>query len=129
MGNRLDFVQRSNAGYLEEQYARYRRDPASVSEEWALFFAGFDLAEDRDRAPGAGAAHSGSEGAFGLVNAYRHFGHLVARLDPLGLNETQHPLLDLSQFRLTEADLQAPLGAHPFKGEVRGTLGDLLAAL
>ncbi|MGH7731569.1 MAG: 2-oxoglutarate dehydrogenase E1 subunit family protein, partial [Candidatus Eiseniibacteriota bacterium] len=50
MSSRLDFVQRANAFYIEEQYARYLRDPRSVPEEWALFFAGFELA---GRAPAA----------------------------------------------------------------------------
>src|SRR3990172_4437660 len=42
----FDFVTRANADYVEEQYRRYRADPTSVDERWALFFAGFDLASD-----------------------------------------------------------------------------------
>src|SRR6185503_13648853 len=43
MGQRLDFIQQANAAYLEDLYARFRQDPDSVPEEWALFFAGFEL--------------------------------------------------------------------------------------
>ncbi len=126
MSNRLDFIQRANAAYIEEMYACYRRDPASVPEEWALFFAGFDLAEDRERRPGAGEPLSG---VFGLVHAYREFGHLVAQLDPLGDNLQDHPLLDLSQFGLAEEDLDKPVDPRPFLGEFQGTLRELIAAL
>jgi 2-oxoglutarate dehydrogenase E1 component len=126
MADRLDFVQRANAAYLEEMYARYRRDPRAVPEEWALFFAGFDLAEDTARKPGAGESPSG---VYGLVHAYREFGHLVAELDPLGDNLESHPLLDPAQFGLSEHDLDKPVDPRPFLGEFRGTLRELIAAL
>jgi 2-oxoglutarate dehydrogenase E1 component len=126
MASRLDFIQRANAGYLEAQYARYRQDPSSVPEDWALFFAGFDLAEQPDRAP-AGA--SPGSGVFGLVQSYREFGHLIARLDPLGQNPTHHPLLELPAVGLSEADLAAPTSGQPFQGEFAGTVSGLIDAL
>ena len=85
MPNRLDAIQRANAAYIEDLYARFQADPESVPQDWAIFFAGFDLAGER----GGGTATPGGEptgGAFGLMNAYREFGHLIARLDPLGDN-------------------------------------------
>ena len=33
----LDLVSRVNADYVEDQYRRYREDPSSVDEGWALF--------------------------------------------------------------------------------------------
>src|SRR5262249_39738107 len=89
MHERLDFVQRANASYLEEMYARFRSDPASVPEEWALFFAGFDFGSDR---AGIGAGGQPSGGVFGLVHAYREFGHRIARIDPLSDPAPDHPL-------------------------------------
>jgi 2-oxoglutarate dehydrogenase E1 component len=126
MPDRLDFVQRANAAYIEEMYARYRRDPRSVPEEWALFFAGFDLSEDPARAPRAGEPVSG---VYGLVHAYREFGHLIANLDPLGENLTEHPLLDLAQFGLSEQDLDKPVDPRPFRAPLQGSLRDLITAL
>ena len=125
MYNRLDFIQRANAGYIEEQYRRYRLDPSSVPEEWALFFAGFDLAED-PRRPGPAA---GPSGVYGLVHAYREFGHLIAQLNPLGGDLTEHPLLDLAQFGLGEENLDQPVDPRPFLGMTQGTLRDLIGSL
>ena len=34
----------ASADYVEGQYRQWQRDPASLSDEWRLFFAGFDLA-------------------------------------------------------------------------------------
>ena len=47
-----DFIQRSNATYIEEQYERYKLDPGSVTSDWAAFFAGVDLAGVRPTAIG-----------------------------------------------------------------------------
>jgi 2-oxoglutarate dehydrogenase E1 component len=127
MHRRLDFIQRANADYIEGQYARYRDDPTSVPEDWALFFAGFDWAEERPAARSTEAQPAG--GAFGLVQAYREFGHLIARLDPLGENLDTHPLLDLSNFGLGEADLERDHGPQPFAGTFHGTIAELIAAL
>jgi len=129
MPDRLDFVQRANAAYIEEQYRRYLNDPASVPEEWALFFAGFDLAEEPDRRPGRPGRAARAGGAFGLVHAYRELGHLIAKLNPLGGDADAHPLLELSAFGLKEADLGVPTDGAPFHGEAGATLGDLLAVL
>src|SRR5712671_5824473 len=113
MPQRLDFIQRANAAYIEQQYQRYRQDPTSVPEDWALFFAGFDLAENPARAPHR-AQPSG--GIFALVHAYREFGHLAASLDPLGDSPQNHPLLDPAIYGMTAPDLDRPLDAQPFRG-------------
>src|SRR5438552_5950464 len=125
MNDRLDFIQRANASYLEEMYARFRSDPASVPEEWALFFAGFDFGADRS---GLSADGRPSGGVFGLVHAYREFGHRIARLDPLSEPSEDHPLLDPALFGFSEQDLDRPVDPRPFLGLTRGTLRELIAA-
>jgi 2-oxoglutarate dehydrogenase E1 component len=145
MSSRLDFVQRANAPYIEEQYARYLSDPRSVPEEWALFFAGFELA-GRTGAPAgvvggmatAGpAAGSDAEatlapntGLFGLIQHYRVFGHLAARLDPLNEAPAPPDLLEPQLMGFAEADLDRTVDPRPFwKGGFAGTLRDLLSAM
>ena len=126
MSNPLHAIQQANAEYIEEQYARYRRDPSAVPGDWALFFAGFELGSERGGAPGEGPK---SGGVFGLVLAYREFGHRIARINPLDPAPEHHPLLDLAAYGLGEADLNAPVGNHPFRGPFGETLGELIAAL
>ena len=126
MPNPLDAIQQANAAYVEEQYARYRRDPSSVAGDWAAFFAGFDLGTGREGlervAPQAG-------GVYGLVLAYREFGHLVAAINPLEESRADHPLLDLAAYGLNRGDLDAAVERHPFRGPAGRTLRDLIAAL
>src|SRR5438876_5078394 len=126
MPNPLDAIQQANAAYVEEQYARYRRDPSSVAGDWAAFFAGFDLGTGREGlervAPQAG-------GVGGLVLACREFGHLVAAINPLEESRADHPLLDLAAYGLNRGDLDAAVERHPFRGPAGRTLRDLIAAL
>jgi 2-oxoglutarate dehydrogenase E1 component len=34
----------ASSDYVEQMYEQWEQDPSSMSEEWRLFFAGFDLA-------------------------------------------------------------------------------------
>ncbi len=125
MAGRLDFILRANADYIEEQYRLWLQAPDSVSPDWALFFAGMAFGERRE--PGATEGKAG--GVHALVHAYREFGHLVADLDPLSQPPTTHPLLELSHFGLTEADLDREFDAHPLRSDFRGTLRELIVRL
>src|SRR5439155_15001966 len=123
MSGRVDFILRANADYIEDQHRRWLENPRSVPEDWALFFAGVDFGERRPPATG------GPDSAYALVHAYREFGHLVARLDPLGNDApVTHPFLDLAAFGLGEADLDRDVQA-PFHGLFHGTLRQLIDAL
>jgi len=123
MSRRMDFILRANADYIEDQHRRWLENPRSVPEDWALFFAGVELGERRPPASG------GPDSAFALVHAYREFGHLAARLDPLAAEPpASHPFLELASFGLAETDLDREVQA-PFHGEFRGTLRQLLEAL
>jgi 2-oxoglutarate dehydrogenase E1 component len=127
MSIRLDFIQRANLPYIEEQYARFRQDPASVPEEWALFFAGFELAGSRAATPSVPGQPTGE--VFGLVQHFRVFGHLAAHTDPLGEEPHALALLDPATFGFHADDLDREVSGVPFKAAFRGTLRDLLAAL
>ena len=69
------------------------------------------------------------KGVFALVRAYRHRGHLIAKLDPLGHSETTHPLLELSEFGLSEEDLEKGVGFGGLHYRTDGSLKALLDAL
>jgi len=105
----------ANAGYVYELFERYQRDPSSVDEATRRAFATWTPAHARelsgelrpglaDLSAGASAkakAASGREGgpsasgtdlqaaiaAHTLADSIRRFGHLAARLDPLGFHD------------------------------------------
>src|SRR5436309_13580449 len=85
----IDSATLANKDYVAEQYRRYKADPRSVGEEWALFFAGFELGASGNgavvgaaaaRAPVAAATGPPVIGVFDLVHSYRGLWHRVGAL-------------------------------------------------
>ena len=132
-----------NAEYIEALYQQYLRDPDSLAEEWRFFFKGFEYGflRSEEEAPAAdGPVHMppGEErrhrqrtdkGVQAMVQAYRQLGHFVAKLDPLGHHRESLPLLELSEFGLSEEDMDKGVGNAGFLGEVDGSLRGLLSKL
>jgi 2-oxoglutarate dehydrogenase E1 component len=118
------FATRWNLAALEPAYERWRKDPASVDESWRVFFEGFELGSGTD-----GLQTRVQTDIVRLIDAYRDLGHFLAHLDPLSDPKTSYPLLELSEFGLSEADLDRTFDTHHFLGLSRGTLRELLAAL
>jgi 2-oxoglutarate dehydrogenase E1 component len=129
----LESVALANKDYVAEQYRRWKVDPGSVGEEWALFFAGFELAADGDNGTPVLAAAAPAPapviGVFDLVHSYRELGHLVARLNPLDPSPRTHPLLDPSEFGFGEADLERVVSCGGFRGCQRATIRELIMHL
>ncbi|HLU66116.1 MAG TPA: hypothetical protein VKZ63_07560, partial [Kofleriaceae bacterium] len=131
-------------GFAEAAYEAYRRDPASVpaaiAEQFrALEAAGGALPARRapafltergglpDRAPRAGVA-AGIQ-IYDVVHTYRQFGHMAADIDPLGQSPRSHPYLELSEFGLSEADLDEVVSCEGFYGADRATVRDIIDIL
>ncbi len=133
----MDAVNAGNLDFIEQQYAAYKRDKNSVDPQWAYFFAGFELAGQSPLTVASVSPQAGelqkSPGKFmqigDLVHSYREMGHLIANLDPLGHNMVQHPLLDLSEFNIHEADLGRVVSAEGFRGGMRAPVGEIVSQL
>jgi 2-oxoglutarate dehydrogenase E1 component len=117
-----------NADYLDSLYEQYLRNPGSLEPRWREYFerlapaVGSEpshpairsaIAERARQAPVALAAADGQDsnnakqGAVSrLIQIWVNRGHLVAKLDPLGLLLRERPkVLTLEYFGLSEADL------------------------
>ncbi|MEM8850418.1 MAG: 2-oxoglutarate dehydrogenase E1 component [Pseudomonadota bacterium] len=65
-----------------------------------------------------------------LIRAYRIRGHLVAKLDPLGMrDQTPHPELDPKSYGFTEADMDRPVFIDQVLGLEIATIRDIVAIL
>ncbi len=144
-----------NADFVEDLYERYLRDPASVAPAWREYFAplaGAGKAEVahgpiRERlatarhattsgAPSRGPTHedvSAKQGAVSrLIQVYANRGHLIAKLDPLGVQHAPKPyVLELAYFGLSDADLDTEFftGSRTPEIGIRAPLRDILANL
>ncbi|MFW5947920.1 MAG: thiamine pyrophosphate-dependent enzyme, partial [Gemmatimonadota bacterium] len=98
-----------NAGYAQDLYEAYVRDPRSVDDRWRQVF-GMDAADLGLLPVGGGAGPSRARlraamAAAELVDAYRLHGHTAARLDPLGGEPRGHPMLSLEYHGIEEREL------------------------
>jgi 2-oxoglutarate dehydrogenase E1 component len=105
-----------NLGYVLELYERYGEDPGSVSEEMRAFFERWSPPTDaatNGHAPAVGETGTVAGvdvekvvGATKWVRHIRDFGHMAARLDPLGSEPPGDPTLDPAFYRVSEEDLE-----------------------
>lgn len=113
-----------NEGYVVDLYERYLRDPASVDPGTRAYFAtlspGEVLGEGEPIQTVSSLNLDQIVGAVRLARAIRAYGHLAARLDPLGTPPPGDPSLESSTYGLTEQNL-ALLPAHVVGGPVSET--------
>ena len=128
----MDLSTAWNAEFIDEQYKRWKADPAGVSRDWRFFFEGFELA-----ASGATEAADGfheqqllrQSRVESLIYRYRDLGHLLACLDPLAACPVEHPLLALEAFNLTPQDLDRKFFTRRFAASGHAPLKEIIQAL
>src|SRR6187399_250382 len=150
-----------NAPYVEALYEQFLADPQSVEPAWRDYFQhlqdGLKLRDGaaaeqihstvqagivkRASAPRMAAGSPGvlsadaaaKQGAVSrLVQIYANRGHLIAKLDPLGLQKRERPrVLELGYFGLTDADLDTEFltGSRPTELARKLKLREILAQL
>jgi 2-oxoglutarate dehydrogenase E1 component len=146
-----------NAGYIEDLYEQFLIDPSGVDPTWRETFRRLQdgatgeighsairerlLARLNTRAPAgdgtpptpqSGGASAKQGAVSRLIQVYANRGHLVANLDPLGLQERAKPyVLDLEYFGLSEDDLDTEFftGSRNQSIPERATLRNILADL
>lgn len=133
----FSFVMSSHPSYIESLYNDYIKDPATVDPEWEKFFEGFDFAISKANGNGNGAVADKSPvsneqlakelSVYSLIHAYRKKGHLIANTNPIRPRKDRKPELDLSDFKLTEADLDKEFAAGSSIGLGKAKLKDILA--
>jgi 2-oxoglutarate dehydrogenase E1 component len=134
-----------NSTYVEDLYERYLAGEA-VPADWQKFFTGLAAArtdtahgpivrelEQRAQLPRMVSAAASDAGqsekqavVSRLIQIFTNRGHLIARVDPLGLMERTKPrLMDLDYMGLTDADLDrefftaSRVGAVPRRAKLR----------
>lgn len=127
---KFGYMQRPNLEYIETQYQAYLKDPASVDAQWAKFFEGVEFAQSLNSGSSAGGGLSAKEiQVQNLIDTYRTYGHLLAKLDPLNLQVRDAAILDLKNFGLDEKDLGTQFQAGASIGKPNATLKDIIEHL
>ena len=136
--NSLSLSTSANADLLEEMHRAWQQNPDSVDPTWRAFFQGFTLGSNTGALPAAPEPLAGSAPIVDslkqshvhyLIAAYRAIGHLQASLDPLSPPPPPTPKLELSQFDLSEADLETSFDVGSYLGGGQMKLKDIVSSL
>lgn len=139
----------NNAGYIETLYENFLKDPNNVNEEWRHYFQSLS-----NGAPMSDTSHavireqfrklarqprtvmslvtpSAKQAGVGLlIEAHRRFGHLNAKINPLGDND--RPIdsrLELSHYGLSEPDFDKTFSTDGLMDKPQATLKEIYECL
>lgn len=125
----MSFANLGNLELMEELYTRWQKDPGSVDATWRNFFEGMEFGSQLSQVLPA-RQESSDLRVFYLITAYRTFGHLMARVNPL---ETDPPALPqelkIENFGFSAGDLEQPFPTFGFLKAERAPLKSLIEAL
>ncbi|MBJ6120117.1 2-oxoglutarate dehydrogenase E1 component [Pontibacter sp. BT310] len=141
--DKYTYIANAHGDYIDQLYKAYQQDPESVDAGWRKFFEGFEFATAYGEngheasvgtitapAKGAAAGVSDKEVAVrNLIHAYRTRGHLRSNTNPVRARKDRKARLDLSDFGLTDADLDTVFQVGDVIGIGAATLRDIEAAL
>ena len=119
-----------NRGYVLELYEKYRRDPASVDPDTRAIFDQWTPPAESVAVDG-GMAYEKIVGAARLAQSIRRYGHLGAKLDPLGLKRAPgDPSLLPETHNVTYEDLRnlPPTLVSSPVAETASTMFDVIEA-
>lgn len=127
-----------NLTLLEEQYDRYIKDPSSVDPSWRTLFEKVDTttlprkdAKQTDNYPQkVKSATLLDTRIYGLIDAYRTYGHLYANTNPLSVKPLEEPYqLHLESFGFSHQDLSQHFPTCGLMKEETAPLLDIINVL
>ncbi|MEY3241017.1 MAG: hypothetical protein RIR11_2455 [Bacteroidota bacterium] len=135
-----DFSAVANAHpqYIDGLYQSWLAEPTSVEADWSAFFKGFDYAlnatngHTSSNGTSAAAPSAGWQKEFavlGLIHGYRDRGHFLSNTNPIRPRKDREPKLSLSDYGLSEADLDTAFTAGYELNMPNATLRSILVRL
>ncbi len=127
------YLSNADVNVIDDLYKQYAANPDSVDFGWKKFFEGFDMGQGKASANGSQQAVSSDVlkeiNVLNLIKDYRTRGHLFTKTNPVRDRRTYTPSLDISNFNLTEKDLNATFNAGVELGIGAAKLKDIIAHL
>ncbi|PWJ42207.1 2-oxoglutarate dehydrogenase E1 component [Sediminitomix flava] len=139
--NEYSYIANAHGAYIDELYEAYQADPSSVDQTWKYFFEGFnfslkkygeEIVDGAEVTTGGGLSFETLRKEVAvrqLINGYRSRGHLQSTTNPVRDRKDRKARLELSDYGLTEADLDTEFTAGEYLGLGKAKLKDIIAAL
>ena len=130
--DKFSYISQADVGYLDQLYQHYKKDSASVDATWQKFFEGYEFSQQRFGDNGAVTADGPSikeTQVRNLIFAYRSFGHLKAKTNPVRERRNHNVHLDLKFVGLSDSDLDTEFDVGAEIGLGRTTLKKIVEKL
>ena len=128
----------SNLSVLEEMYQKFQENPSSVDPSWRQLLEDYDDTIDREavtlhlESPSAatGKERAGDLRVADLIHAYRTYGHLLAKVNPILTHELEVPHeLQLDTIGFSKEDLDKQLPTLGLMKRARAPLREIISVL
>lgn len=142
------YLSGESADYVDALYEAYLADPTSVPDHWQSYFASLqngvaDISHAamrdqlqnisvgaRSGAPVAQSSPQKQSAVDALITAYRRYGHLDAKINPLNVPVKNDVRLTLAHYGLSQQDLNETFDARKlFSHQPTATLKNILETL
>ncbi|CEN44499.1 2-oxoglutarate dehydrogenase E1 component [Capnocytophaga canis] len=144
--DKYSFLNAASTAYFGELYEKYLENPDAVEPSWRAFFQGFDFAQenyggsyDQTVQVMAQSVDTGNSVAseklqkefkvLNLINAYRTYGHLFTKINPIREREAYVPNLNIENYGLSNADLDTTFDSAKEIGLQPTSLRNIISAL
>jgi len=122
-----DYASIANIQYIEDQYRRFQEDPQSVDLSWRRFFEGMEFAA---HLPPPAAEEGGDIRIYRLIVAYRTFGHLLARFNPIDPHPpSEAEELDLGRLGFSKEEMTKEFATMGLLPSEKAPLSEIVDAL
>ncbi len=132
--NDLSYIFNAHPSYIDSLYKSYQDSPETIDQGWRTFFEGFDFASKNGSSNGYETARSSGNlvkelGVLKLIYAFRTRGHLLSTTNPIRQRKDRRPHLDLTDYQLSDEDLNQVFHAAQVVGLQNVTLSELISHL
>ncbi|KAB1070626.1 2-oxoglutarate dehydrogenase E1 component [Tamlana haliotis] len=136
--DKYSFLNAAHTAYFSDLYNQYLENPDSVEPSWRAFFQGYDFGAENYGLDGEiveGVSTQVPEhvqkefNVLRLIDGYRMRGHLFTKTNPVRDRRSYSPTLDISNFDLSESDLDTRFNAGEVLGVGPKTLREILKHL
>jgi 2-oxoglutarate dehydrogenase E1 component len=129
--DKYSYIANAHPNYLDELFKAYNEDPESIDESWKKFFEGFEFGQQKfGESPVSGDMATPKEMAVrNLIYNYRSWAHLKSDTNPVRPRRPHTARLELSDFGLTDADLNTEFEVGSEIGLGKSTLKNILDKL
>jgi len=119
----------ANLKMLENLYAQWQQNPQNVDQSWQNFFDGMQLGSNLAKTFPP-RVESADLRVYYLVQAYRTYGHLMARCDVIATETPSLPSeLKLENFGLSDKDLGTDFPTHGLLPQEKAPLSEIIEVL